>query len=130
METQKNFASDERLRDNFLRFHFDISKFENAPGKSNQFITDSAEHKDNVSRFKDLLDKVLSPNLPAKDLVELIIRSALEIEFGPSFVLSPGFRKMSEKIADSIMVNPALRRQILAASSQILGDKIARQKIN
>jgi len=76
-------------------------------------------------RFAARLQELISPGLSAKELIEIIVRAALEAEFGPSFTHSRGFDKMVSTIADSIVANPELRRQSLAIASEYLGKKIA-----
>ena len=78
----------------------------------------------NSSRFFEKLSTVIMPNLPAKDLIAMIVRSALEVEFGPSFTLNKNFDKMVDKISDSIMTNPDTRRQALSAASIFIEKKM------
>lgn len=86
--------------------------------------------KDNLDRYRDRLSELLAPNLPAKEMVLLMIRSALEIEFGPTFTLNKGFDKMVNKLADSVMTNPQLRRQALAVVGTIIEKKVSPEKKN
>lgn len=83
-----------------------------------------------LSRFRDLLEQTIVPHLSARDLVTIIISGALEVEFGKSFTLNPGFDKMVKKIADSLMVDPNLRRQALQVVSQVLEAKTGTEKKN
>ncbi|MCX5749086.1 MAG: hypothetical protein NTZ10_02410 [Candidatus Saganbacteria bacterium] len=85
---------------------------------------------DNIGRYHERLSGLLSPNLPAKELIYLMIRSALEIEFGPSFTLNKGFDKMVNKLADSVMTNPDLRRQALSVVGTVLDKKTGTGKKN
>ena len=78
----------------------------------------------NSSRFFEKLSTVIMPNLPAKDLIAMIVRSALEVEFGPSFTVNKNFDKMVDKISDSIMTNPDTRRQALSAASIFIEKKM------
>ena len=78
----------------------------------------------NSARFWEKLSSVIMPNLPAKDLISMIVRSALEVEFGASFTLNKNFGKMVDKIADSIMTNPETRRQALSAASIFIEKKM------
>jgi len=71
----------------------------------------------NLDNFEEKLEKSINPNLSAKELAERIVSAALESEFGRSFTLSPGFAKMVNTLADSIVTNPDLRRQALAVAS-------------
>ncbi len=77
--------------------------------------------------FAERLSNSLEPNLSAKELIEKMVRSALEVEFGYSFTLTKGFAKMVGTIADSIMTNPELRRQSLAVASKYLSKKIKKK---
>ena len=99
------------------------------PAKRKQDETSSAPIT-KITRFTESLSDAILPNLPAKELVCLIVRSALETELGKSFTLNGGFDKMVKKIADSIMVDPILRRQALSIVSQVLGSKTDTEKKN
>ncbi|MEK7376633.1 MAG: hypothetical protein AABZ57_05675 [Candidatus Margulisiibacteriota bacterium] len=103
-----------------IKSAFDISKVESTaptpvklPGMAG-----------NSARFFEKLSTVIMPNLPAKDLIAMIVRSALEVEFGASFTLNKNFGKMVDKIADSIMTNPDTRRQALSAASIFIEKKM------
>ena len=74
--------------------------------------------------FHMRLEEVLNPSLSAKELIERIIKAALEVEFGPSFTLSRGFDKMVSSIADTIITNPDLRRQALSIASIYIRKKM------
>ncbi|MFA5098328.1 MAG: hypothetical protein WC490_06875 [Candidatus Margulisiibacteriota bacterium] len=78
----------------------------------------------NSERFYEKLSSVIMPNLPAKELISMMVSSALEVEFGTSFTLNPNFAKMVGKIADSIMTNPDIRRQALSAASIFIEKKM------
>jgi|GEM_PF-1033411 len=78
--------------------------------------------------FASRLEETLEPTLSAKELIEKIIKAALEVEFGPTFTLSKGFSDMVGTIADSIITNPDLRREALAIASKYLGKKISVSK--
>jgi hypothetical protein len=71
----------------------------------------------NIDAFKAKLEKNISGNLTAKELAECMVFAALESEYGRNFTLSPGFAKMVNTLADSIVTNPELRRQALAIAS-------------
>lgn len=83
-----------------------------------------------INHFREKLSVLLEPNLPAKEITCLIVRAALEAEFGYSFTSNKNFGKMVEKIADSIMVNPLLRKQTLAAATAVLIEKLDTGKKN
>lgn len=74
--------------------------------------------------FSEKLGSSLEPGLPAKELIERIVRAALESEFGAAFTRSKGFDKMVNTIADSMVTNPELRRQSLNVASTYLMKKI------
>ena len=74
----------------------------------------------NIANFTDKLGATMHPNLTAKELAERIVVAALEAEYGRNFTLSPGFAKMVNTLADSIVTNPELRRQTLAVASHYL----------
>ena len=100
----------------------DISKVEN-PSAAPVQVTLPGMAK-NSARFFEKLSTVIMPNLPAKDLIAMIVRSALEVEFGASFTLNKNFDKMVDKIADLIMTNPDTRRQALSAASIFIEKKM------
>jgi len=77
-----------------------------------------------LDRFDERLKEKLNPGLPAKEMVEMIVRSALEAEFGPTFAHSKGFDKMVGAIADTIVANPDLRRESLSIASSYIEKKI------
>ena len=79
--------------------------------------------QDGISQFRQQLETVLHPNLPAKDLISSIVKTALEVQMGKSFTLTKGFDKMVEKISAAIMADPPLRRQALATVSIVLENK-------
>lgn len=72
----------------------------------------------NLDEFENKLERVISPNLTAKELAEKMVIAVLETEYGKSFTLSKGFAKMVNTLADSIVTNPDLRRQALAIASR------------
>ena len=71
----------------------------------------------NLDSFEEKLENLVDPNLSAKELAERIVTAALESEYGKTFTLTPGFAKMVNALADSIVTNPELRRQALAIAS-------------
>ena len=81
-----------------------------------------------LDRFSERLMDTLDPALSAKELIEKIIKAALEIEYGRGFTLSQGFAKMVDVIADTIVCNPELRRQALAVASIYLEKKLETEK--
>ncbi|MFA5103984.1 MAG: hypothetical protein WC527_02260 [Candidatus Margulisiibacteriota bacterium] len=76
-----------------------------------------------ASQFWQELETVLHPNLPAKDLISSIVKTALLVQMGKSFTLTQGFDKMVEKISAVVMADPLLRRQALATVSLVLENK-------
>ncbi len=127
MEQSKNInipVSDPSSRDAFLRstlisgrLSYEKDRIKETPQK------EEPKERDNIPRFTAALKEVLHPNLPAKDLVATIVRTAIEVQMGKSFTLIKGFDKMVEKIAASVMADPILRRQALAAVSTVLENK-------
>jgi hypothetical protein len=77
----------------------------------------------NIANFESRLGEAINPALTAKELAERIVVAALECEYGRNFTLSPGFAKMVNTLADSIVANPELRRQALAVASYYLNKK-------
>ena len=71
----------------------------------------------NLGNFEEKLENLVDPSLSAKELAERIVTAALESEYGKTFTLTPGFAKMVNTLADSIVTNPELRRQALAIAS-------------
>ena len=82
----------------------------------------------NLNNFDERLKNLVSPNLTAKELAERIVLAALESEFGRSFTLNRGFAKMVNTLADSIVLNPELRRQALAVASTYISKNLEHQK--
>lgn len=74
----------------------------------------------NLDNFKHKLEQTLHANLTAKELAERIVLATLETEYGRGFTLTPGFAKMVNTLADSIVANPELRRQALAVASSCI----------
>lgn len=110
-------------RDAFLRSSVISGKlsFEKDRIKDPRQNTDLQQ--DGASQFRQQLEAVLHPNLPAKELIATIVKTALEIQMGKSFTLTNGFGKMIEKISAAIMADPPLRRQALATVSIVLENK-------
>jgi hypothetical protein len=79
---------------------------------------------DKINIFSEKMNKHISPGSSAKELVEKIVRSALEAEFGTPFTLSPGFDKMVSKLANVVVTNPDLRRQALQVASGFIENKM------
>lgn len=82
----------------------------------------------NLEAFEEKLKENINPNLTAKELAERIVAAALETEFGRSFTLTPGFAKMVDTLANSIVTDPELRRQALAVASGFTPKNDERQK--
>jgi len=80
--------------------------------------------QDKVGIFNERMLEQVTPGSSAKELLEKIVRSALEVEFGSEFTLNPGFAKMVSKIADSLVTNPELRRQALSVASTFITKKM------
>jgi len=83
-------------------------------------MTDSNKNPAANERFGELLEGLIQPGLPAKELVMRIVRATLETEFGRGFTLSKGFDKMIGTIADAIVTNPDLRRESLVIASKYM----------
>jgi hypothetical protein len=86
------------------------------------------ESMPNLAGFKDKLEENIHSNLTAKELAERIVLAALECEYGKNFTLTPGFAKMVNTLADSIVTNPDLRRQALAIASHYINKNRGNQK--
>jgi hypothetical protein len=82
----------------------------------------------NLDSFEDKLDKMIAPNLTAKELAERMVVAVLETEYGRNFTRSPGFAKMVNTLADSIVTNPELRRQALAVATKFINKNHEYQK--
>lgn len=130
MEIQKQTINDEKLRDSFIRSCFNIEKFEKNTNHEKTPHHNVGFTQDHAFTFKERLTKMLEPSLPAKELIGVIIKCALEVEFGKSYILTKGFDKITSKIADSIMSNPTLRRQILSVTSIILENRTKKHVLN
>jgi len=84
----------------------------------------------NLGTFEEKLSGAIGPNLSAKELAERIVTAALETEYGKTFTLTPGFAKMVNTLADSIVTNPDLRRQALSvASAYINKSRVSKKSI-
>lgn len=103
--------------DAFIRSRLNVKKIESGLSPKTILISKRS------SLFGSMLEKALEPNLSAKELIEKIVRCALDIEFGSTFTLSMGFDKMVSAIADTIVTNPELRRQALAIASIYISKK-------
>ena len=82
-----------------------------------------------IDIFHSRMLEQIDPAHSAKELVEKIIKSALDVEYGASFALSPGFSKMVSKIADVVVANPDLRRQALSIASIYIDKKMEQTRI-
>jgi hypothetical protein len=82
-----------------------------------------------IDMFHSRMLEQIDPAHSAKELVEKIIKSALDVEYGASFALSPGFSKMVSKIADVVVANPDLRRQALSIASIYIDKKMEQTRI-
>ena len=82
-----------------------------------------------IDMFHSRMLEQIDPAHSAKELVEKIVKSALEVEYGASFALSPGFSKMVSKIADVVVANPDLRRQALSVASIYIDKKMELTRI-
>lgn len=76
-----------------------------------------------TERFTEKLESILVPNIPANELITIIVKTAVEVQLGKSFTLNPGFDKMVSKIVSVIMTDPLLRRQALSVVSLVLENK-------
>jgi hypothetical protein len=77
-----------------------------------------------IDIFHSRMLEQIDPAHSAKELIERIVKSALEVEYGAQFALSPGFTKMVSKIADVVVANPDLRRQALSVASAYIDKKM------
>jgi len=84
---------------------------------------------DKVDVFHTRMLEQIDPGHSAKELIERIVRSALEVEYGPSFTVNAGFAKMVSKIADAVITNPELRRQALAVAGTYINKKIEQTRL-
>lgn len=84
---------------------------------------------DKVDIFNARMLEQVVPGSSAKELIEKMVRSALEVEYGSAFTLNPGFARMVSKIADAVVTNPELRRQALSIASTYIGNKLEETKI-
>lgn len=82
-----------------------------------------------VDIFHNRMLEQIEPGCSAKELVERIVKSALEVEFGSAFTLNPGFTRMVSKIADSMITNPDMRRQALSVASTYINKKMEETKL-
>lgn len=78
--------------------------------------------------FNERMMETVNPGSSAKELLEKIVKSALEVEFGAEFTLNSGFAKMVSKIADSLITNPELRRQALTVAGTYINRKMELKK--
>jgi len=81
-----------------------------------------------TSDFASRITDIIEPHNTAKEMVEKLVKTALEVEYGPSFTASKGFTNMVSKIADVIITNPELRRQALSIASVTIEKKKAEKQ--
>jgi hypothetical protein len=105
-------------QETFLKTFLNITPFEE--NKAKRLLPKKVEKRE---LFERMLETSLSPSLSAKELIEKIVRAALEIEFGAAFTLSAGFDKMLTTIAEAVVTNSELRRQALAIASLYISKK-------
>jgi len=84
---------------------------------------------DKMEIFNSRMLEQVGPGSSAKELIEKIVKSALEVEFGAAFTLNPGFTKMVSKIADAVVTNPEMRRQALSVASTYISKKLEGTKL-
>lgn len=84
---------------------------------------------DKIDVFHSRMQEKISAGNSAKELIENIVKSALEVEYGAAFTLSPGFAKMVSRLADVVVTNPDLRRQALSIASSYIDKKIEGTKL-
>jgi hypothetical protein len=84
---------------------------------------------DKMEIFNSRMLEQIGPGSSAKELIEKIVKSALEVEFGAAFTLNPGFAKMVSKIADAVVTNPEMRRQALSVASTYINKKLEGTKL-
>ena len=82
-----------------------------------------------IDIFHTRMMEQIEPGCSAKELVERIVKSALEVEYGAAFTLNPGFTKMVSRIADSMITNPELRRQALSVAGTYINKKLEETKL-
>lgn len=82
-----------------------------------------------IEIFHTRILEQIDPAHSAKELIERIVKSALEVEYGAAFALTPGFAKMVSKIADVVVSNPELRRQALSVASIYIDKKMEETRI-
>jgi hypothetical protein len=82
-----------------------------------------------IDIFNTRILEQIDPRNTAKEHVEKIVRSALEVEYGHSFTLSSGFAKMVSRIADVVVSNPELRRQALSVASVFIDKKMEETRL-
>lgn len=85
---------------------------------------------DKIDIFHTRMLDAITPGCSAKDLIEKIVKSALEVEYGAAFTLSPGFAKMVSKLAEVVVTNPELRRQALSVAGTYIDKKMEGTKIS
>ncbi|MFA4858141.1 MAG: hypothetical protein WC901_00655 [Candidatus Margulisiibacteriota bacterium] len=121
--SQKSFNRGEPSKETFLKNFLNITPFEEKKSKK-----PSVAPQRKNALFESRLEELLHPELSAKELIEKIVRAALEVEFGATFTLSFGFDKMLSTIADAVVTNPELRRQALAIASLYVAKKSGQDK--
>jgi len=82
-----------------------------------------------VDIFHTRMLEQIQPHNSARELVEKIVKTALEVEYGQSFTVSKNFARMVSKISDAIVTNPDLRRQALSVASVYIDKKIEEIKL-
>ncbi len=126
----KDFNRTRTTPDQLLRASINIDGMEKRPVPGDRIVPNLLSDDEGVSAFREELKARLTPNLPAKELIGLIVRTALEVEFGKSFTSIGGFDKMVKKIADAMMLSSEMRRQALTVVSAILDEKLGEERKN
>jgi hypothetical protein len=71
----------------------------------------------NLEAFEEKISSAVHPAHSPKETARQMVIAALETEFGRAFTISPSFAKMVDALAEVLVTNPDLRRQVLSVAS-------------
>lgn len=82
----------------------------------------------NLEAFEGKISAAVNPANSPKETARQMVVAALETEFGRTFTMSPSFAKMVDTLAEVLVTNPDLRRQVLSIASFYIKKKRDYQK--
>jgi hypothetical protein len=111
-----------------MKENFENNNDFNIPGeeiiKGISFNNKKAKPKPKVNKFTSNLKMILKPNISVRETIEDVVKSALEVEFGASFLKEKSFAQMQKVITDAIVSSRDLKEQTLAVASDVLRERL------